>query len=431
MVGADRHIPFIQHIQGTLMTVRETHLFLLAALLISLPACSSGWNHTSVRGTWDHASGDVYAETVRPGVVGVAAWRDGRLLGADALDQNSRWDWLKRSNELVDHPSLPAWREQIVRLDAAVAAPDVDASSVLAAARSLPFRSLISDRMQEWVGQDAGRAAAMLDVVDEIDVNDATAAHFVTLAVAAPGADDQRLTVWALHDDVIESAAAAKALATAPGAGPHVWRALVDGIDDVPHSSRKDVFVVAARGLVVDGSQARLLVRRLDELPTSDRRPTALSLLEVKGASPELAIRILDDIDDFYGNDRPAIFIAAASAARAHPRAQRLMSARLDELYGNDRTRCALTMLSWPECVETVAGDVVKRIDDFYGNDREQVLLAVIDGAGYIGSTQRACIRAARSELYRSARRRVLAHIIELSATTAENRARARRALDD
>jgi hypothetical protein len=374
--------------------------------------------------------GDVVLQSVHQDVIGVAVWRDGRLWGAEGLDQEtSGWEWT-RERELVDHPRLSEWRQAVAELDARIRDGGGSAGEVVTLARPLPFDSLVGKKLLDWVGGDGARAADVMDLADGLDMHDRARARLVEVALTAPDLSDARLAAWSGLEAVQENEDAVLALSRSEAAGPMTLRILLQHVDEVRSSRRREVFETAGRRLVRDPAEAWLLAGQLEELTGDDRAETALALLANDGASPDYALQLLERLDDFYGDDRPQVYLAAARAACTDPRARGILVARLDDLYGNDRADAAVRLLSWPEAGPELAASLVAHLDVFYGSDAERVLLAVIDSPAFIGTIPRAVIRVASAELHGARRRNVLKTLIAHPATPAPDRRLAQDLLD-
>jgi len=412
------------------MELKSSHIpSLIPALflLLMITACSVSvgwwdWGGSSTRigsgGSFTYTAND---ETVRASVKGkevrIVVLRAGQLHGVEGMSasQKKMLKGLTSDGRMyVDDPKLDAWRQQLTTVNEVAQQPDTTAAQLADAAKGLPFEGLIDEAVTNWVNDDPDRASAMLDLVDELKPGKETTRKLLGVALQSDAVDDDRIADWLSAKVIYKDAKALKTIAACKALGPKSADQILQNIDEVYGSNRKDIYIAVGTQLVSDISNARTLVNTLDELYGSHRSQAALTLLQQEGCTLEYAIQLLENIDEFYGSNRLQVYLAAGQMAITDARAPRLLTSQLDELYGSDRQKAAMAVLDWEGSNKNVALGMLGEIDEFYGSGRTRVIHHVIDGNHFQDvRVQRACLRAIRDELVGSTKRKALTRMLK------------------
>lgn len=362
-----------------------SHVMRTPLLSVLLLTAGCHVHHGYVRAAYsDPRAGEVCVETIDRHRLGFACYRDGALHGADASAEVAL-DWLGdwvQDRDLVDHPNLLAWRQQLVRMQEAANDPAAAMPArLLDASRGFPFATATADCCRRWVGGDAPRAGLLLDRLGECDLGHAAVTEFTALALAASG-DDERRAAWVRQLAVGEHRDAALLVARSAPLGPRTGSELLARLEDFPTNARAELFGRAAPAVAADGAEAPRLLAAIDELPSSARGPALLRLLKEPGADAALAREAVRHLDDFRTGDRGAIFGAAGRllAAAAEPGSGADLAAAVDDLATAQRLPGALGVLDAPGGGRFVP-DVLGVIDDFPARDRVRLLQHLLDAA--------------------------------------------------
>lgn len=401
----------------------------LAALCLVLAAChgtssySNSYTYFELGQTLEGDRG-LIARRAGDDTVQIAVYRDGRLLGAEGVDDEMARMIPGDERRWVDHPKLPDWQRRLEEADRLATSPEARPEYFIETLEPIPFRQLVARYLLRYAADDPARAVEVLDALGDLVLGRDDTTELLGIALADESLDAERLARWLRQGTVGRHAEAALLILEAPAAGDETCRAALATLDHFYGSQRRTVYEAAGRPLAPSDSDAGLLVNRISCLYGSDRRKAALLLLEDPSASRALAFQLVEGIDTFYGSDRLKVFLAAARRIVADPEARSPILGRIQALYGSARREAALAVISWPETPPILAGGFAGVIDKFYGSSRARVLEAVIESPGFTGEAQRECVNAAR-KVYGRDRRRIMVKIANSPRATADTKARA------
>lgn len=344
----------------------------------------------------DAIAGNTCVTTLGRDRMGVASYRNGELRGVEAgFEPSAPWvrDWAD-GRELVDHPDLPAWREQLARMRAAAADPGEDPSALAAACRGFPFGEACGDVCRDWVRGEPRRAGILLDAAATADFSHATVAEFTRLALAEPCADE-RLARWFAGFAAADHRDAALHLVRSGPLGPETGRAVLRELDEFPSSVRAELYAAAASPLVGDATAANTIQAASTDLPSLARSDAAVALLRSDGCSRELAVQFLRELDAFRSADRDSVFAAAAAVLQGDALAGADVAGAIDELPYEQRFAVVRTVLAQPGGAAFIA-DVLRVIDDLPPRDRVALLEQILATEPWdpaLGNRFRAAVR--------------------------------------
>jgi hypothetical protein len=368
--------------------------------LLVLVGCSTHHGYSRI------SSGNAFIEQWDGGPVSVACYRNGEILGAEAVDADFPLrGWV--DGEAVDHPSIPRWRDQLAALTALAGAPDTRGVDLVRAAAGFPFDEAVAECCSLWVGSSHDRAADLLDCADDLDVGDAFAERLARTALGGDPTDDRtsqwvRALTGADHDEAV------LALVTSSRAGPRTADVALGLLDDHAARHRRTIFDAAARRLAADPAAAYCIVEAAEELPNADETAALAALLD--GDVPtELARQILRQLDDRPTRARAFLFARAADRCYRDARSHFAIAQALEQLPTLPRLDAARAVVARPDAPEALVVLLVDAVDELRSTDREEFLLLVLDGPhGGIPAVRNACADAARRHLPSRARERVL-----------------------
>ncbi len=386
----------------------------ILVVLLALAACSSPRSvSTAVRGSL----GDGIEFFLEDG--GGVALMDGEVRGAEAFDE-FRWGPRSSAPQVHDHPRLAAIRAAVQRLSA----PDRSGAALeamLVDAAEVPFDRFLGRTFATWVGDDPERAAALLDQGDRFDLGEAAAA-LTTRALRARDTSDARIAQWVGIESVRSEAGALRTLMQAPSMGWQTRTRLLRYLDDINSDQRAEFLIELGAPLLGEPAAADALAASLQELYGDERARVGQTWAQSETCSPTLAFALLGELDDLSPDGRARVLEALTPRLATRSGGPNALARRIEDLYGDARTEAALRLATYPDNSFEVSAALLPYVDELYGQDRVRLLEALIDGPGFTGPNQRACIRAADEELAGSTRRAVLQRIVASARTEPAHR---------
>lgn len=376
-----------------------------AGLALTLVGC----HRSHYRLTYRTETGTALVEARNDEAMGVAYYENGELFGADAVDRMhsaNYGSWL-RDRDAVDHPRLPEWRRQLRHSKSLASEEETHARELSDSLRDFPFRQGREDLYTIWTSDSPERAGDMLDSASRIRVSRSFADSLCAKALNAE-VDDRRAARWMeafAHKNYREAAAR---LSTSKVCGDATASAALRNLDGFSSSHRRVIFTSAARRLAGQARHANLIVNSADEMSSREETPALKDVLKGGHAAPKLSIVILRNIDERYSKSRPDLFAATVDLCYRDETAASAIVDAIHKMSSSHRLSAAEYLLAKDSLPPTLVRLLVKRTGRLSLRHREKFLTQLIRSDHYKPEYSADVTRAAKSELSRRPRGRVL-----------------------